>query len=123
MSRAPSTPSAARRLHSLVSPLIGYRIGPSASPSGEFVTHLGPIVQRCRIEVGPVRPHQGACLGIELHLVERREVLKRPEQHTSKNRCEINTLLGAVGERHTQRVRRPDMKSRYPVDWMGHRLT
>ena len=74
------------------------RLAPGADHIDEIPLISGPVMQRGRIEVGSVRPHQRMDFAVDCDLIEKPEVVKRAVQLTGENRKEINGLLGAVVE-------------------------
>lgn len=94
MSRAPSTFSAARRLHSRVGPLVvSWHVPPSGS-RGKFLADVGPIVKCRGIEVRIVRPDDSTNLRVEPDRMEGGQVLQRLKQRTMQHRPEVDALLG-----------------------------
>lgn len=62
-------------------------------------------MERRRVEVSPVRPHERVNLRVQPHLCEDVGILKRAIQLAGKHRCEIDGLLRTVPELHAERVR------------------
>jgi hypothetical protein len=111
-----------RRRHSFVSPLLTRRghLRPRAGSRSELVTHTRPIVQRRRIEIGPIGPNKSPSLVVKDNRIEHREILKRREQRTMEDWPKVDALLGAIGERHRDRVVANDLETRDPINGMGH---
>src|SRR3972149_2014132 len=81
-----------------------------------------PVVESGRIEVCSVRPNQRMHLRINSHLIEHRQVPQRAEKLASQNTLQVDRLLRAVIEKHTQRVRSLDLNRFNSIDGMGHLL-
>ena len=79
-------------------------------------------MQRCRIEVGSIRPHERPRFVIELYCVERRQFLQWPEEWPPQDGFEVDALLGVVAEPHREGIRADDTELRHPMDWMAHAL-
>lgn len=77
-------------------------------------------MERCRIEVGPVRPHESPDLLIENDRIERGQILKGPEELPFQNGPEINALFGAVAKRHTEYVGADDVETLDSMDGVIH---
>jgi hypothetical protein len=69
------------------------------SPRGQFGPLLRPVVERRRIEVRPVRPHERAGLRVQRYRLKRCQILQWPEQHAAQDRLEIDPLFGPVVNR------------------------
>ena len=67
-------------------------------------------MQRRRIEVRAVRPHQSVDLGIYADLLEQFTFVQRAVQLSLQNRPEIYGLLRLIAEPHTQGIRSKDPK-------------
>jgi len=114
---------AARRLHSCaIALLIRRPLEPTLSASSELVTHLGPVVQSGRVEVGTVWPDERSRLGVEPDFVEHRHVLQGPEECAVQYWREIDTLRRAVAERDQERIRTDNVEAADPMDGMTHGL-
>ena len=61
-------------------------------------------MQRCGIEVGSVRPHERVSLRVDLNLSEDLRVSQWAVQLAGQDRCEVDLLLRAVLELHSQGV-------------------
>jgi len=59
-------------------------------------------VQRCGIEVGSVWPHERVCFGVDSNLSEELGIAKWTVQLARQYRGEIDLLLRAVLELHSQ---------------------
>lgn len=77
-------------------------------------------MQRCRIEVCPVWPDEGARLGVEGDGIERRLILQWRKQRPVQDWLEVDPLLGPIGKGHGENVRAGNAETRHAVDGMVH---
>jgi hypothetical protein len=64
----------------------------------------GPIVKCCRIEIGSVRPYQGASFPIQSDLSKKRQIVQRTENLSLKDRTEMDPSFRAIIKLHLQCV-------------------
>ena len=83
---------------------------PRTRPLRKFIGNQRPIMQRRRVEVCSVRPHERTSLRIEHDLIENGWIPERPEWRAMENRQKVDSLLGAVDERHHERERAHDVE-------------
>jgi hypothetical protein len=67
---------------------------------GKFFRTTGPIVERCRIKIGAIRPYQSMDFGIDPHLIEQGYILQWPEKVAKQHWRKIDALLGGVFKSH-----------------------
>jgi len=64
----------------------------------------GPIVQRGRIEIGPIGPDQSMNLRVDSNLIENGQIPEGSKQLTRKHGMEIDQLFRAIVELHPQSI-------------------
>ena len=117
--------SAARRLHSRVSPLIRRgirRCGPTLGHRDELIAVLGPVVKRLGVEVCAIRPLNRSKRRVQFDRVEHLQILQGSEYLALENRPEVYLLLSAIIELQRQRVGRHDFETPDSVNRMIHVL-
>lgn len=77
---------------------------PPEGARAELINQQRPVVKRGGIEVGSVRPHERVRLCVESDLSEELRISKWTEQLAGQHWCEVDLLLRAVLERHSQGV-------------------
>jgi hypothetical protein len=100
----------------------GLPAGPRLGSRREFIADTRPIMKGGRVEVGSIRPHKRAGLGIHGHTIESSHVLKRAEEGAVEHRPKIDALLSAVIKRHRKTIRTNDLEPGDAVDRMRHTL-
>ena len=96
------------------------RLNPVPGSRREFLLDLGPVMQRRGIEIGAIRPHQGASFGVEGDLIERRQISQRSEERTPQNGLKINALLRPIGKPYAEHIRSHDVEPCHAVNGMNH---
>jgi hypothetical protein len=83
---------------------------------------IWPIVERCRIKIGAVRPNQGMHFGINSHLIKQDGISKRPIKFPDQNRLKVDHLLRFVVKPHAEGVRPDQLERSHAVDRMSCHL-
>lgn len=77
-------------------------------------------MQRRRVQISVVWPHQRVSFGIDLHTIEKPKIPQRPEHLTRKNRAKVDHLLRAIVKPNAERVIGYDLEVRYSVNRVSH---
>jgi hypothetical protein len=80
---------------------------------------FGPVVKRCRIEVGAARLHQCVNLAIEFDRVELLEVAQRAEELAFEDWSKIDGPYEPIPELDAEPVWACDLKRLDRVDWVS----
>ena len=80
-------------------------------------------MQRGRIEVRSVRPHQHSDFGIDPNLVKQVQVTPWAVQLPNQNRLKIDDPLGPVVKANAKCVRREDFETADSISRMSHRTS
>jgi hypothetical protein len=80
---------------------------------------FGPVVKRCRIEVGAARPHQCVNLAIEFDRVELLEVAQWAVELAFEDRPKIDRPYEPIPELDAEPVWACDLKRLDRVDWVS----
>lgn len=92
---------------------------PRARSSGELADNERPVVERSRVKIRPVRPHQRVHLRIQSHLREYVRIPQRPIQLTRQHGREVNRLPRTVRELHSKRMYADTSERFHPVERMA----
>ena len=77
-------------------------------------------MERRRVKIRPIRPHERTNFGIDPDLNKDPKVAQRPEEFSSQDRFEIDRLFQVVIELYAQSVRRYDLNGSDAADAVNH---